>query len=147
MPSAKSSRWSALTPWIRRAGWIGLVLALLLPLLVRVVDRVWGLEVLLIVPHAPGVVTLNRSLWVAGEPVAEIYGSPMSAPTRVLYRGRNPLLRPVEQPDLALLAVGQGSARPIQIKTLRWASRLGQVFSVVLALAMAVLHRVLAAKR
>jgi hypothetical protein len=100
------------------------VAALLLPLAAFLADLVWGREVLLIAPHDPAVVTLNRSLWSAGDPIADVYGSPMSEPTRVLLFADEEVLRPEEAPTLSLLAVASAGKRPIQIRTLWWAVRL-----------------------
>ncbi len=68
--------------------------------------------------------TLNRALWSAGEPVAEVYGSPMSEPTKVLLFGNLQVLHPEEEPALALLPVTSGGRRPIQVRTLWWAVQL-----------------------
>lgn len=110
--------------WARRGAWAGLVAALLLPLAAFLADLGWGREVLLIAPHDPSVVALNRSLWSAGDPVADLYGSPMSEPTRVLLIGDQRVLRPEEDPKLSLLPVASAGMRPIQVRTLWWTVRL-----------------------
>ena len=110
--------------WARRGAWAALVAALLVPPAAYLADLGWGREVLLIAPHDPSVVTLNRSLWSAGDPVAAVYGSPMSEPTRVLLVGDQEVLRPEEDPTLSLLPVDSAGKRPIQIRTLWWAVRL-----------------------
>ena len=122
-----SNALAAVARWARRGAWAALVAALLLPLAAYLADLGWGREVLLLAPHDPSVVTLNRSLWSAGEPVADVYGSPMSEPTRVLLIGDQKVLRPVEDPKLSLLPVASAGKRPIQIRTLWWAVRLGVV--------------------
>ncbi len=112
--------------WTRRGAWAGLVVLLLLPLGAWLADIAWSREVLLLAPHDPSVVALNRSLWTPGEPVAEIYGSPMSEPTRVLLpRGEN-VIHPEEETSLSLLPVAIGDGRPFQIRTLWWAVRLAE---------------------
>ena len=130
---------SGIALWARRGAWAGLVVALALPLAATLVDVGLGREVLLIAPHDPAVVTLNRSLWSAGEPVAEIYGSPMSAPTKVLLFGDLKVLHPEEEPALSLLPVSSDARRPIQVRTLWWAVQLaaaglGAVAAVLLGL-------------
>ena len=115
---------SGVARWARRGAWAGLIAALALPLAAYLVDVGLGREVLLFAPHDPAVVTLNRSLWSAGEPVAEAYGSPMSAPTRVLLFGDLKVLHPEEEPALALLPATSDGKRPIQVRTLWWAVQL-----------------------
>lgn len=110
--------------WARRGAWAALVAALLMPLAAFLADFGWGREVLLIAPHDPSVVTLNRSLWSAGDPVADVYGSPMSEPTRVLLFGNPQILRPEEDPALSLLPAAAAGSRPLQTRTLWWAVRL-----------------------
>ncbi|MGE0641565.1 MAG: hypothetical protein AB7G12_17020 [Thermoanaerobaculia bacterium] len=122
-----ANAFAAVTRWARRGAWAGLVAALLVPLAGYLTDMGWGREVLLIAPHDPSVVTLNRSLWSAGDPVADVYGSPMSEPTRVLLFGDQKVLRPEEDPALSLLPVASAGNRPIQVRTLWWAVRLAVV--------------------
>lgn len=117
---------STLSRWARRGAFVALALALALALGAYLADLTWGREVLLIAPHDPAVVELNRSLWSAGEPVADLYGSPMSAPTRVLVRDEAALVRPEEDPGLVLLPVATLAGRPFQSRTLWWAVRLGE---------------------
>jgi hypothetical protein len=114
----------AIARWARRGAWAGLLVALALPLAAYLAEVGMGREVLLIAPHDPSVVTLNRSLWSPGEPVAELYGSPMSEPTKVLLRGDQGVLHPDEDPSLSLLPVSSGGERPVQVRTLWWAVRL-----------------------
>lgn len=126
----------ALERWAQRAALAGLALALALPLAAFLVDTGWGREVLLIAPHDPSVVTLNRSLWGAGDPVPELYGSPMSTPIRVLMFGNQEVIRPEEAPGLALLAAASAGGRPIQMRTVWWTVRLAEtaLAAVVVAL-------------
>lgn len=101
-----------------------LATAILLPLLAWGLDRSLGRDVLLIAPYDAAVVALNRSLWTPGEPIAELYGSPLSAPVRVLVADYRSLLHPEEDPALVLLPTGAGSGRPFQVKTLWLLTRL-----------------------
>ena len=118
---------SRLHRWAARAALTGLVLALVLPLAALLADVTWGRDVLLIAPHDASVVALNRSLWSAGEPVPDLYGSPMSEPTRVLVFRGDDVLRPEEDPGLALLPAASGGRRPLQVRTVWWAVRLAEV--------------------
>jgi hypothetical protein len=117
--------WGRIRRWAGRCGLAALLAAVVLPLAAFTLDRGRGVEVLLIAPHDPAMVALNRSLFSPGDPVAEIYGNPMSQPVRVLLAGRTAVLHPQEDPALALLPVETGGRRPLQIRTLWWATRLG----------------------
>jgi hypothetical protein len=82
------------------------------------VDLVLGEDVLMIAPHDPSVVELNRELYIPGEPVAQLYGNPLSESTRVVSPQRDRLIRPVEEPALLLLAVDKlGGENPLQTQT------------------------------
>jgi len=131
---------SRLGRWAARGAWTALVLALLLPLVAFLVDFGWGRDVLLIAPHDPAVVTLNRSLWSAGDPVPDLYGSPMSTPTRVLVFRGDAVVHPEEDPTLALLPAASAGRRPIQAQTLWWAVRLGEAALGGLVVALLVLN-------
>ncbi len=113
--------------WARRGAWVALLCALALPLGAYVADLGWGHKVRLIAPYDPSVVTLNRTLWSAGDPIVEIYGSPMSAPTRVLLLTDQNLVHPEEGPSLALLPLDAGGKRVVQVQTLWWAVRIAGV--------------------
>lgn len=119
-----SSGYAALARWTRRGAWASLLAALALPLAAYLAALGLGRDVLLIAPHDPAIVTLNRALWSAGEPVAEVYGSPMSEPTKVLVFGDLQVLHPEEEPALSLLPVTADGKRPIQVRTLWWAVQL-----------------------
>ena len=137
---------SHLARWARRGALTGLMLALVIPLAAFLVDRRWGREVLLIAPHDPSVVALNRSIWTAGEPVPDLYGSPMSEPTRVLLFSRRDLVRPAEDPSLSLLPANPEGRRPLQTQTVWWAVRLvvaalGAIVAALFGLNLFVRHR------
>lgn len=112
--------------WAWRGAWTGLLVAVALPLTAFLVDIGLGREVLLISPHDPKIVTLNRSLWNVGDPVAEVYGNPMSEPIRVLLVPGLTVLHPDEDAKLSLVPVTAEASRPIQVRTLWWAVRLGE---------------------
>jgi hypothetical protein len=82
------------------------------------VDLVLGKEVLMIAPHDPSVVELNRELYAPGEPVAQLYGNPLSETTRVVAPAQERLIRPDEEPALLLLTVDKlGGENPLQTRT------------------------------
>jgi hypothetical protein len=82
------------------------------------VDLVLGEDVLMIAPHDPSVVELNRELYAPGEPVAELYGNPLSETTRVVAPAQERLIRPDEEPALLLLQVDKlGGENPLQTRT------------------------------
>jgi hypothetical protein len=81
-------------------------------------DRVTGQDVLLIIPHDSATVELNRSLFLPGDPVAELYGNPLQNTVRVIMPPSARLLRPPEDPSLLLLAVDkEAGENPLQART------------------------------
>lgn len=81
-------------------------------------DLALGEDVLMIAPHDPSVVELNRELYVPGEQVAQLYGNPLSESTRVVSPASDRLIRPTEQPALLLLRVDKlGGENPLQTQT------------------------------
>jgi hypothetical protein len=98
------------------AGFGGLAVGLIA---VIATDRALGEEVLMIAPHKPSVVELNRMLYADGDPVAPLYGNPMSEQTRVVMPSEDRLLRPEEDPTLLLFRVDkQRGENPLQTQTL-----------------------------
>jgi hypothetical protein len=82
------------------------------------VDLALGEDVLMIAPHDPSVVELNRELYIPGEPVAQLYGNPLSENTRVVAPPGDRLIRPAEEPALLLLMVDKlGGENPLQTQT------------------------------
>jgi hypothetical protein len=87
-------------------------------------DRLLGQEVLMIVPHDASTVELNRALYLPGDPVADLYGNPMTEPVRVLMPAADRLLRPEENPSLLLLQVDkQLGENPLQSRTIWFFAR------------------------
>lgn len=81
-------------------------------------DLILGEDVLMIAPHDPSVVELNRELYVPGEPVAQLYGNPLSESTRVVAPPGDRLIHPAEEPALLLLTVDKlGGENPLQTQT------------------------------
>ena len=92
--------------------------AMLLPATGFLLDRLTGQDVLLIVPHDAPTVELNQSLFLEGDPVAELYGNPLAAPIRVILPAADRLLRPTEDPTLLLLRVDKAAGEnPLQART------------------------------
>ena len=102
-------------------------------------DRVFGRDILLISPHDEVTVTLNRSLHADGDPVAEIYGNPLSKPVRVVLLSERNIIRPVEDSSLALLPVGSSASRPLQVQTVFFVARYAILALLLLSLLIAFL--------
>ena len=84
-----------------------------------IVDRTLGQGVLIISPHDPSTVELNRALYAPGDSVAELYGNPLSKPVRVILPSPENLIRPEEDTSLLLLRVDkQKGENPLQAKTI-----------------------------
>lgn len=84
-------------------------------------------EVLIIAPKADEIVELEKELWLPGDPVADIYGTPMDQPTLVVMPDQTKLIYPSEDDSLVLLKVDkQAGDNPLQAKTVwfvtRWAA-------------------------
>lgn len=122
--SALGSRLARLARLARPAGKTLLALALVLPIVSWVADRTLGREVLLVSAATPAAVELNRALWMKGDPVAELYGSPASAPVRILVTDEARIVHPVEDPSLSIAFSGEGHPRPFQARTLWLLARL-----------------------
>ncbi len=102
-------------PFALVAGFGGALLVLGLAV---TLDRGLGEEVLLISPHESSTVEVNRALHAPGDPVAEIYGNPLSNPVRVIWPDPERMLRPEEDRSLVLLAVNkQRGENPVQART------------------------------
>jgi hypothetical protein len=101
-------------------------------------DRVFGVDVLLISPHDEATVALNRSLHADGDPVAEIYGNPLRKPVRVVLLSERNVIRPVEDSSLALLPVGGGAPRPLQMQTVFFVARYAILALLLLSLLIAI---------
>jgi len=100
------------------AGVVLLVLALLAPAAAWVVDSFLGRDVRFIAPHAAEVVELQRSLWLEGDGVADLYGIPAGDPARVVSPDASRLLIPPEDPTLTLMRVDKTHGdNPLQVKT------------------------------
>jgi hypothetical protein len=85
------------------------------------IDRFFSREVLLIAPHDEATVKLNRSLYVPGDPVAEIYGNPLSRPVHVIVFRDARIIRPVEDPSQLLMPVEDA----LQTRTVWFVTRYG----------------------
>ena len=126
-------------PWALIAGFAG---ALIAPGLAWTVDHTLGHEVRLIAPHATATVEINRALFVSGDPIAEIYGIPLSAPVRVIAPAADRLVRPREDPALVLLQVDkQLGENPLQAKTVWLFAKAGALGFALLGLVALALPR------
>jgi hypothetical protein len=116
--------------------WGGAAGTQLLPLAAAVAVSIGAREVTPVKPHSPEMVALNREIWSAGEPVAELYGNP-SARKWVLFPPREKLVVPPEDPSLTLLLA---SDNPLQLQTVWFFAGWGVAASTVVALLGAALY-------
>ena len=74
--------------------------------------------VTLISPHAPSVVSLNKSMYQKGDEVAEIYGNPLEKKTQLVMLDPKRVIRPEEDPSLILYPVDkQKGENPLQVQS------------------------------
>ena len=107
--------------WAFGLGFGGAVLVMLTAL---TTDKVLGQDVLIISPHDESTVQLNRALYVSGDPVADLYGNPLSEPVRVILPAKDHLIRPQEDESLLLLKVDkQKGENPLQAQTVWFFAR------------------------
>ena len=99
--------------------WLGFGIGAFVLLTALVLDRRFGKNVQLIAPHDPSTVELNRGLYASGDPIADLYGNPLSRdPIRIILPTTNRLIRPEEDPSLVLLPVDKlKGENPLQSKT------------------------------
>lgn len=101
--------------------------------------RLFGRDVLLISPYDKATVQLNRSLHTDGDPVAEIYGNPLSKPLRVVLLSEQNVIHPIEDSSLALMPIGKTGPRPLQVQTVFFVARYAIVGLLLLSLLIAFL--------
>jgi hypothetical protein len=104
-----------LRPYALIGGFGGLVLVLALA---AVLDFGFGQDLIMVAPHEPGTVEVNRALYLQGDPVAELYGNPLEKSVRLI--GPNParMIRPEEDAGLVLYQVDkQQGENPLQART------------------------------
>jgi hypothetical protein len=84
----------------------------------------YSTEVVFITANGPEAIALERMLWEEGDPVAPIYGVPASDPQRILFAKEETIIRPPEDPSLALYPVDkEAGENPLQEKTLWFFAR------------------------
>ena len=94
---------------------VGLVLSLLAPL---VLGNLFAKEVLLVSPAADEAVAVNKELWLEGDPVAEIYGTPTGQQATLVFPDESKIIVPTEDPSIVLYTVDkQKGENPLQLKT------------------------------
>jgi len=104
-----------------------------------VVDRALGRDVLLISPHDEATVRLNRGLHHAGDPVAGIYGDPLSKTVRIVRLTERGLIRPAEDRSLLLLPAGGNAGWPLRVQTVLSVARYTILALLLLSLLIAFL--------
>ncbi len=93
-------------------------------LMAGALDRLAGREVLIVSPYDSATIELNRVLHGPGDPVAEIYGNPLSQDVRVLFVDSDRIIHPQEEPSLNLLPVDKTAGEnPLQVQTLWFFAR------------------------
>lgn len=85
---------------------------------------------LLLSPHSPDVVAVNRREWRPGDPVAEIYGLLSSRPVRVLFVPADRIFVPMEDHTLSLFPV---EGNPLQEKTVGWGAKILVLLGILLS--------------
>ncbi len=126
-------------PFALVAGFGGALVALGLAV---IIDRGFGEEVRLISPHDSSTVEVNRALHAPGDPVAEIYGNPLSNPVRVIAPDPDRIVRPEEDPSAVLLTVDkQRGENPLQARTVWLFAKAGALGLALLGLAALVFPR------
>ena len=110
------------------------------------IDRTTGEDVLIISSYDQGTVELNQILYEEGDAVAEIYGSPLSRPVRVILPDSDRLIRPVEDSSITLLQVDKSKGEnPLQVQTVWFFARYVAYGFLALAFAGLLIPRRLAA--
>jgi hypothetical protein len=107
--------------------------SILLPASAGLIDRVGGRSVTLITPHSGEAVEIQKTLWVEGDPVAEIYGNPIGT-MRVLFVDPSALIVPEEDPALVLLPK-RGSENPLQGQTVWFLAQIMAAIALAVAAA------------
>lgn len=113
--------------------WAGLGILIAAPASAGAISALWGREVVLIVPEAPELVSLNRTDWVKGQPVAPLYGTPVGS-MRIVFPDAAKTIVPEEDPSLTLYKNERGD-HPLQARTLwffaRWLALAGLALAAV----------------
>lgn len=130
-------------PW-KGGGTAALALGLLALPAAWAADRAAGRDVLLVTAADPASVEVQRGLWeLDGSPragVPAIYGTPSKEPVRVVFAGEDRILRPKEDPSLALY-LKQGDDHPLQARTLYYAGVPAAVGGILVGAAMLLVGR------
>lgn len=104
-----------LRPYALIGGFGGAVLVLALA---AVLDFGFGEDLLMVSPHDPGTVEINRAMYLPGDPVAELYGNPLARPVRLIGPDPARMIRPEEDRNLVLFTVDkQRGENPLQART------------------------------
>src|SRR5262249_11878945 len=92
-----------------------------------VLPAAYGKDVILISPHAPDVVELNKLSWSNGDKVVDIYGIQNGDKVRVLFTDPARIVVPEQDPSLTLYKVNkQAGENPLQAQSVaflaKWAA-------------------------
>ena len=128
-----------LRPYALIAGSGGFVVVLALA---ATLDFGFGQDLLLVAPHEPGTVQVNRALYLEGDPVAELYGNPLDKPVRLIGPDPARIIRPEEDAGLVLFTVDkQQGENPLQARTVWLLARAAMLGFGLLGLSGLVLPR------
>jgi hypothetical protein len=115
----------------KAALFLGVFGALAPPIAAALLSAASGRNVILIAtPNSPDIVEANRALWNPGEPVAELYGTPVGEPMRILFADPARIIVPKEDPTLILYTVDKEKGEnPLQVQTIWYATRIAMYVS------------------
>ena len=106
---------ATIRPFVLIGGLSGAFLALISAV---ILDVGLGQDLRLISPHDAGTVEINQVLYTPGDPVAEVYGNPLSNPVRLIAPDKDRMIRPREDPSTILFSVDkQSGENPLQART------------------------------
>src|SRR5258708_18829552 len=89
-----------------------------------IIPWAWGKDVIMISPHAPDVVDLNRISWTKGENAGDIYGIQNGGKTRIVFTDPGRIIVPEQDSSLLLYRVDKQSVNnPLQGRTVTSLSR------------------------
>jgi hypothetical protein len=102
----------------------GLVVVLASVLSGIVLPAAYGRDVILISPHAPDVVELNKASWSKGDKVVDVYGIQNGEKVRVLFTDPARIVIPEQDPSLTLYKVNkQGGENPLQAQSVAFLAK------------------------
>jgi hypothetical protein len=106
---------ATIRPFVLIGGLSGAFLVLITAV---ILDFGLGQEIRMISPHDSSTVEINQALYMPGDPVAEVYGNPLSNPVRLIAPDKSHIIRPKEDASIMLFSVDkQNGENPLQART------------------------------